>query len=72
MPSRPRVALIKADPAGPAHPTFSGDADRVAALDSDLAALARAHDRGRETTVMDWEYLLLTAVRREDAGGDRS
>jgi hypothetical protein len=52
---------------------IADDADRVAALDRDLAALARAHDRGQETTVMDWEYLLLTAVRREGgAAHDRS
>ncbi len=31
---------------------------------ADLAALADRYDRGTETTVMDWEYLLLTARKR--------
>jgi len=34
------------------------DLDRVVALDRDLA---QRHDHGAGTTVMDWEYLLLTA-----------
>lgn len=49
---------------GPTVATYRGIADepdRVAALDLDLADLARRNDRGTETTVMDWEYLLLTA-----------
>ncbi|MEU3949602.1 methyltransferase domain-containing protein [Streptomyces sp. NPDC029526] len=39
--------------------------DRAAALDRDLADLGRRHDRGGEDgrTVLDWEYLLLTARR---------
>ncbi|WP_328302005.1 class I SAM-dependent methyltransferase [Actinomycetospora sp. NBC_00405] len=37
------------------------DAERTAALDADIAAVAERHDRGSGTTVMDWEYLLLTA-----------
>jgi hypothetical protein len=40
--------------------------DRAADLDRDLAGLARSHDRGTDTTVMDWEYLLLTARIRPD------
>ncbi|MGH9081893.1 MAG: class I SAM-dependent methyltransferase [Acidimicrobiales bacterium] len=36
---------------------------RVADLDRDLSDLARRHDRGTATTIMDWEYLLLTARR---------
>jgi SAM-dependent methyltransferase len=44
-----------------AYRSIAGDPDRVAALDRDLAELARRHDYGAETTVMDWEYLLLTA-----------
>lgn len=40
---------------------IEGDPDRVAALDRDLAELARRHDRGQGRTVMAWEYLLLTA-----------
>jgi hypothetical protein len=37
------------------------DPERVAALDRDLADLARRFDRGASSTVLDWEYLLLTA-----------
>jgi SAM-dependent methyltransferase len=37
------------------------DTERVAALDGVLAALAARYDRGTDATVMDWEYLLLTA-----------
>lgn len=44
-----------------AYRAVAGDPDRVAGLDRDLAELARLHDRGTATTVMDWEYLLLTA-----------
>jgi ubiquinone/menaquinone biosynthesis C-methylase UbiE len=40
---------------------IEGDPDRVAALDHDLAELARRHDRGQGQTVMEWEYLLFTA-----------
>ena len=41
------------------------DPDRVAALDRDLAELARRHDvGGPDHTVMEWEYLLLTGHRR--------
>jgi ubiquinone/menaquinone biosynthesis C-methylase UbiE len=41
--------------------TIAGDPDEVAALDHDLAELARAHlDAGN---TMPWEYLLLTARR---------
>jgi ubiquinone/menaquinone biosynthesis C-methylase UbiE len=43
--------------------SIADDADRVAALDRDLAALAGRYDRGDGTVVMDWEYLLLTARR---------
>ncbi|MEE2032940.1 class I SAM-dependent methyltransferase [Rhodococcus chondri] len=40
---------------------IADDPDRVAALDRDLADLARRHDLGGGA--MDWEYLLLTARR---------
>jgi len=49
---------------GPTVAVYHGiadDASRVAALDHDLAALAARYDRGTDATVMDWEYLLLTA-----------
>lgn len=52
---------------GPTIAAYRGIADdpeRVAALDRDLAELAQRHDRGLGTTVMDWEYLLLTARKR--------
>ena len=49
---------------GPTIATYRAIADspeRVAALDRDLADLAVRHDRGTAGTVMDWEYLLVTA-----------
>jgi ubiquinone/menaquinone biosynthesis C-methylase UbiE len=46
-----------------AYRNLADDPERVAALDRDLAALAARYDRGTATTVMDWEYLLLTARR---------
>lgn len=52
---------------GPTVSAYRGiaeDQERVAALDHALASLARRHDRGTVSTVMDWEYLLLTARRR--------
>ena len=55
---------------GPTVATYRNVADdpgRTAALDQDLADLARRHDRGGNgngRTVMDWEYLLLTARKR--------
>ncbi len=53
---------------GPTIATYRSidtDPDRVAQLDFELAELARRHDRGQTPggTVMDWEYLLLTARR---------
>ena len=53
---------------GPTIAAYRGiadDPDRAAALDAELAALARRHDRGSDTTVLDWEYLLLTARRTD-------
>jgi SAM-dependent methyltransferase len=55
---------------GPTIAAYRGiadDPDRVAALDRDLADLARRHDRGTGSTVMDWEYLLFTARVRDVA-----
>ena len=52
---------------GPTVAAYRGIADdpaTVAALDHDLDELARRHDRGTTSTVMDWEYLLVTARRR--------
>lgn len=49
---------------GPTVSAYRGiaeDPERVAALDHALANLARRHDCGTISTVMDWEYLLLTA-----------
>jgi ubiquinone/menaquinone biosynthesis C-methylase UbiE len=46
-----------------AYRTIGDDPERVAALDRDLAALAARYDRGTGTTVLEWEYLLLTARR---------
>jgi SAM-dependent methyltransferase len=51
-----------------AYRAVAADQERTAALDADLADLARRHDRGTASgtgsTVMDWEYLLLTARKR--------
>ncbi len=44
-----------------AYRNVSGDPQRTAALDHDLAELARRNGAG--TGAMDWEYLLLTARR---------
>ncbi|HSI93316.1 MAG TPA: class I SAM-dependent methyltransferase [Jiangellaceae bacterium] len=48
-----------------AYRGIAADADRVAALDRDLAELARRFDHGTAGTVMEWEYLLLTARKRD-------
>ena len=51
---------------GPTIATYrsiAGDPDKVAALDRDLADLARRHDRGTTATVLEWEYLVVTARR---------
>jgi ubiquinone/menaquinone biosynthesis C-methylase UbiE len=44
---------------------LADEPERAAALDADLAELARRYDRGQRSTVLDWEYLLLTATRRQ-------
>jgi hypothetical protein len=52
---------------GPTIAAYRGIAEdpaRVAALDRDLAELAQRHDRGDATTIMEWEYLLLTARKQ--------
>jgi ubiquinone/menaquinone biosynthesis C-methylase UbiE len=46
--------------------------ERAAELDAQLAELARRMDRGKGATVVDWEYLLLTATKkRETVHGPR-
>jgi ubiquinone/menaquinone biosynthesis C-methylase UbiE len=50
----PTVAVFKA---------IADDPEKVAALDEALAELGRRFDRGSGTSVLDWEYLLLTARR---------
>jgi len=52
---------------GPTIAAYRGiahDPDQTAALDHDLVGLARRHDHGTVTTVMNWDYLLLTARKR--------
>jgi SAM-dependent methyltransferase len=52
---------------GPTIAVYRGLADdpgQSAALDADLADLARRHDRGAGSTVMEWEYLLFTARKK--------
>ena len=46
------------------YKSLAGDPDKVTALDRDLEDLARRHDRGTSSTVLDWEYLLVIARRR--------
>ena len=49
---------------GPTIAAYQALADRpdlAAALDADLVELARHHDTGNNTTVMNWEYMVLTA-----------
>jgi ubiquinone/menaquinone biosynthesis C-methylase UbiE len=51
---------------GPTIAVYKGiadDAEKVAALDEALGDLGRRFDRGSGSTVLDWEYLLLTARR---------
>ncbi|MFI9580617.1 class I SAM-dependent methyltransferase [Streptomyces sp. NPDC052236] len=48
---------------------ISDDPARTAALDRDLAELARRFDHGTGSTAMDWEYLLLTARRTGGEAG---
>ncbi|MGH3470510.1 MAG: class I SAM-dependent methyltransferase, partial [Nocardioidaceae bacterium] len=50
-------------PTAAAYRTLTNEPQRVAELDRDLSDLARRHDRGTATTIMDCEYLLLTARR---------
>jgi len=45
------------------YKAIADDPDKVAALDRDLVALAERFDRGDGYTVLDWEYLLVTARR---------
>ncbi|HET9974824.1 MAG TPA: methyltransferase domain-containing protein, partial [Streptosporangiaceae bacterium] len=49
-----------------AYRAIAADQDRTAALDADLADLARRHGTvsGTGSTVMEWEYLLFTARKR--------
>jgi ubiquinone/menaquinone biosynthesis C-methylase UbiE len=44
--------------------SLADDPDRTAALDEALVALARKFNRGNDTAVLDWEYLLVTARKR--------
>jgi ubiquinone/menaquinone biosynthesis C-methylase UbiE len=52
---------------GPTIATYrniADDSEKVAALDRALAEVAQRYDRGVDRTVMDWEYLLVTARKR--------
>ena len=44
-----------------AYRAIGADAERAAALDAALTGLASSHGLGSASTVMEWEYLLLTA-----------
>ena len=65
----PRPGGLLEDRLRPDHrrlQVVADDPQRVAALDADLVALATRFDRGTDTTVLDWEYLILTARIRAD------
>jgi SAM-dependent methyltransferase len=47
-----------------AYRNIADDPGRVAALDAELVDLAKRYDRGTDSTVMDWEYLVVTARKR--------
>jgi len=52
---------------GPTIATYrniADDPERVASLDRALADLVRDYDRGVDKTVLEWEYLLVTARKR--------
>ncbi|HET6531684.1 MAG TPA: class I SAM-dependent methyltransferase [Actinoplanes sp.] len=52
---------------GPTIATYrhiADDPERVAALDNALAEVGRRFDRGVDKTVLDWEYLIVTARKR--------
>ena len=44
-----------------AYKNVADDPNKAAALDHELAELARRNDHGRGSTAMDWAYLLITA-----------
>ncbi|MGW7052339.1 class I SAM-dependent methyltransferase [Streptomyces sp. NPDC054887] len=49
-----------------AYRNIGDDPERAAALDRDLDALAQRHDGGGgDTLLLDWEYLLFTARKRD-------
>jgi ubiquinone/menaquinone biosynthesis C-methylase UbiE len=47
------------------YKNIADDPEKVAALDGELVELAQRFDHGDGSTVMDWEYLLLTAHKRD-------
>jgi SAM-dependent methyltransferase len=50
---------------------LSDEPEKTAALDRDLADLARRYDLGTDGTVLEWEYLLLTARRSAEVPAPR-
>jgi ubiquinone/menaquinone biosynthesis C-methylase UbiE len=46
--------------------SLADEPDRAAALDAELVDLVRRNDQGSGSTVLDWEYLLLTATKKRD------
>ncbi len=45
------------------YKAIADDPDKVAALDRDLVLLVERFQQGKDTVVLDWEYLLLTCRR---------
>lgn len=50
-------------PAVAVYRNLANEPDRASELDRELSDLARRQDRGTHSTIMDWEYLLVTARR---------
>jgi ubiquinone/menaquinone biosynthesis C-methylase UbiE len=48
------------------YKSLADQPDVAATLDRDLAELGRRFQRGHGSTVMDWEYLLLTATKKRE------
>jgi SAM-dependent methyltransferase len=46
--------------------SLADEPERAESLDADLLDLARRSDRGTDSTVVDWEYLLLTATKKRE------
>jgi hypothetical protein len=53
------------------HRSLADEPEKAAVLDRELVELVRRHDRGTDRTVLEWEYLLLTARRSAEVPSPR-